>query len=249
MSQAANSIQRVAANRGEFDARLLIDTAKGPRRLADVIEPWQERDEAALEPSIQAVIGNRREGVRMRAYLERARGHDKTGFCARTAIRALAGRKAPGSAVWVASDRDQAALGREAINRLLTFNEVLRKFIDCQKDKVTFKNGSQLDIISSDAGSAYGRLDDLIVVDEITNWKDNAQPLWEAMISTAPKRNALVLVISNAGYQDGWQWKIREAARTSPEWLFSRLEGPVASWITPAQLDEQRRFLATGHAP
>lgn len=246
MNQATiNSVQRVAADRQLFNKRILIDTSKGPRCLAEVLEPWQEADEAAIEPSIQAIINGdtSNENVKRRVYLERPRGHDKTSAIARVAIRTLAARKAPGSGVWVASDRDQAALGREAIRRLLTFNPPLQKFIDAQRDKIVFENGSQLDIISSDAGSAYGRLDDLIIADEITHWKENAEPLWQALYSTAPKRNSLVFIIANSGYMDTWPWRIREAARQSPDWIFSRLEGVKASWITAKTLEEQRRFL------
>jgi hypothetical protein len=52
-----------------------------------------------------------------------------------------------------------------------------------------------------------------------------------------------MVVISNAGFADSWQWGVREAARTDPAWIFSRLDGPVASWITPARLAEQARML------
>jgi len=42
---------------------------------------------------------------------------------------------------------------------------------------------------------------------------------------------------------DSWQWGVREAARTDEAWIFSRLEGPRASWITPERLAEQKRML------
>ena len=37
--------------------------------------------------------------------------------------------------------------------------------------------------------------------------------------------------------------QVREAARTAKDWYFSRLDGPVASWISEKLLDEQRRML------
>jgi hypothetical protein len=42
----------------------------------------------------------------------------------------------------------------------------------------------------------------------------------------------------------GWQWRVREAARTGRgQWYFSRLDGPRATWIIPATLTEQARVL------
>ena len=52
-----------------------------------------------------------------------------------------------------------------------------------------------------------------------------------------------MVVISNAGFVDSWQWTVREAARTDPAWQFSRLDGPRASWLTAERLAEQRRML------
>ena len=56
-----------------------------------------------------------------------------------------------------------------------------------------------------------------------------------------------MFVISNAGFigdgDDAWQWKVREVARTDEAWIFSRLDGPVASWITSDRIEELRRQL------
>ena len=92
-------------------------------------------------------------------------------------------------------------------------------------------------------GSSYGLLVDFIICDELVHWSGDGS-LWHSIISTAAKRsNCLLVVISNAGFADSWQWDVRESARTDPAWLFSRLDGPQASWITPARLEEQRRML------
>lgn len=116
-----------------------------------------------------------------------------------------------------------------------------------QRDRVVNDHtGSALIILSADADSSYGLTPDAIVIDELTHWPDSGAALWESLFSAAAKRsNCLLTIISNAGTGEGqsWQWKIREAARTDEAWYFSRLDGPVASWISPLHLAEQRRML------
>jgi phage terminase large subunit-like protein len=97
-------------------------------------------------------------------------------------------------------------------------------------------------MLSADAATSYGITPHFVVVDELTHWP--ARDLWDSLLSSAAKREScLMLVISNAGYGDSWQWHTREAIRTDPDWYFSRLDGPCASWITPKRLAEQRRLL------
>jgi hypothetical protein len=67
--------------------------------------------------------------------------------------------------------------------------------------------------------------------------------VWQAQFSAAAKKSTCMLVIiSNAGngIDASWQWQVREMAKVSENWYFSRLEGPVASWLSPAFLEEQR---------
>src|SRR4029079_7334903 len=81
------------------------------------------------------------------------------------------------------------------------------------------------------------------ICDELVHWEGDGS-LWHSLISSAAKRsNCLLVVITNAGFIDSWQWEVREAARTDEAWTFSRLDGPQASWMTPARLAEQRRML------
>jgi hypothetical protein len=103
--------------------------------------------------------------------------------------------------------------------------------------------GSKLEIFTSDVGSSYGILPDLIIADELVHWEGDGS-LWHSLISSAAKRSScLLVVISNAGMAETWQWNVREAARTDQSWYFSRLNGPQASWLTTARLEEQRRML------
>jgi hypothetical protein len=103
--------------------------------------------------------------------------------------------------------------------------------------------GGVLNIEASQIGSSFGTLGSLYVADELCHWPDNSEGLWHSIISSAAKRSdALLLTITNAGYCQSWQHRVREVARVDENWLFSRMEGHP-SWIPQSTLDEQRRML------
>jgi len=226
--------------------RLLIDTTDGPRLLVDVADSWQLADFDAMDPAWRRSMGQRDAPARMLGYWERPRGHDKTGSAAVATLAALVGAPRQIAGCWVAASKEQAQLGRHAIDRLVSINDLLSSVIDVQEFKIVNKStGSWLDILASDSNTTFGRTDDFCIVDELTNWPDRGEAVWQTIWSTIPKRGALLLIIANAGVGAGvsWQWRIREAARTGARWYFSTLDGPQASWITPDDLEEQRRML------
>src|SRR5262249_55399074 len=104
--------------------------------------------------------------------------------------------------------------------------------------------GSELTIMSSDVASSYGLLLDFCIADEISLCPK--RDLFDSLLSSAPKRaSCLFLCIGNSGFRESWQWGLREQVRVDPDWYYSRLDGCCASWISPQQLDEQRRLLPT----
>lgn len=241
---------RYAADPSAFRADLLVDVDGVARRFGDVMDPWQRADFAALDPGLQRCNGRKpNDDARMRAYLERSRGHSKTTDLAVTCCWALAFSTRPIRGYAFAADRDQAKLLRDAMATVCRLNPWLGEILTVEAHSVTNKatghpgNGATLTIEASDVGSSYGILPDLIIADELCHWQGDGS-LWHSLISSAAKRNnCLLVVISNAGFVDSWQWNARESARTDPAWYFSRLDGPVASWLTPARLEEQRRML------
>jgi phage terminase large subunit-like protein len=154
-------------------------------------------------------------------------------FASRRALRGYA----------AAADRDQARLLRDAVDTLARLNPWLAAILKVDQWKITnTRTGSTLEIISSDAPTSYGLTPDFIIADEVVHWL--RRDLWDSLISAAAKRaRCMVVVISNAGYGESWQWAAREAVRQDPAWFFSRLDGPAASWITADRLAEQRRLL------
>lgn len=243
------TFRRYAAEPAAFRAELLIDVDGVARKFGMVMDPWQRDDFARLDPALKRAVGRSKAKARMRAYLERPRGHSKTHDLAVTACWALSFANRPVRIYAFAADRDQAALLRDAMETIIRLNPWLAQVIDPQRNSVVNiaaghpGEGGRLDIYTSDVGSSYGILPDLLICDELCHWTGDGG-LWHSLISSAAKRSdCLMVVISNAGFADSWQWTVRESARVDPAWLFSRIEGPQASWLTPARLAEQRRML------
>ncbi len=231
-----------ATDPAAFRSQLLIDCDGTPTPFGAVIDPWQSEDFKALDAGWQRVAGLRSDASVIRAYLERARGHSKTTDFAVMVLWVLFASKAVIQGVAAAADKDQAKLLANQAAQVLSHNPWLSEQIEVNRYEIKNKRtGSRLDILASDAGSSYGLTPDFVIIDELTHWKK--RDMWDSLISSAAKRhNCMVVVISNAGVGKGisWQWDAREACRTSENWYFKRQEGPVASWITPERLKEQR---------
>lgn len=212
--------------------------------MADRMDDWQRADFEALDPAWRAVAGESgASDCRRRAWLERPRGHSKTNDIATMAAWALFASRWPIRGVVAAADQDQARLLADAMLRLCRLNPWLGRLLDVQRDRVRNKHTeAELRIITSDAATSYGLTPDFVICDELAHWRK--RDLWDSLFSAAAKRErCLLLVISNAGFVDSWQWSLRENVRADEAWHFSRLDGPRASWISAEQLDEQRRLL------
>jgi len=246
---SANAFHSYAADPAAFRANLLVDVDGHPRRFGDVMDRWQRDDFRAMDPALMKCNGRSNRPATMRHYRERGRGHSKTTDLAVTCCWALAFSARPIRGFCYAADRDQAAILKQSIHTLVRLNPWLGGILSVEAHRVVNNArghpgaGGTLAIEASDVGSSYGILPDLIIADELVHWQ-SAPALWHSLISSAAKRsNCLLVVISNAGFADSWQWTVREVARTDPDWHFSRLDGPKASWLSAARLAEQRRML------
>jgi phage terminase large subunit-like protein len=235
---------KLQADPDAFRQALVIDTDAGPRPLGECVDPWQKQDFQSLDSGWQRTVqGAEKKATYQRGWLERPRGHSKSADLATMAAWALFASRRRLSGVGAAGDQDQARLLRDAISRLLFLNPWLAKLLQVQEFKVRNPvTDSALEIISSDAPTSYGLTPDFVICDEVVHWR--SRDLWDSLISSAAKRSTcMFVVISNAGLSDDWQWKTREVIRKDKHWYFSRLEGPVASWITKDRLEEQERLL------
>ncbi|MFV0442376.1 MAG: terminase large subunit domain-containing protein [Planctomycetaceae bacterium] len=229
----------------EFRQLLLLDQ-RPLSPLRDVLQSWQLADLAALDAAWSRVAGRMTSASARairRSYIERPRGHSKTTDISVQILWILLSARRRLSGLAAAADRDQAGLIRRAMQRLADANPEFCRDLKFVEHAVTNpETGSQLEIISSDVQSSYGALPDFVVCDELCHWKEEG--LWHSLLSSAAKKPDCVLaVLTNAGVGRGWQWRLREHARTSTDWYYSSLQGPHAPWITDDSLAEQRALL------
>jgi phage terminase large subunit-like protein len=230
-----------------FRSKLIID-ADGMRK-AFTPDRWQDADFRAMDAGWLRCAG--RGGAseaKLRHWLERPRGHAKSADLAVMCAWCLLFGMRPLKIIGAAGDKDQAGLLRAAIETLARLNPWVAAVLQIDNWRITnSKTGAELEIISSDAATSFGALPDAVICDEVCHWPEGrGEALWESLLSAAAKRrDCMCVVISNAGWTQSWQWKLREKVRIDPAWHFSRLEAPVASWITRERLAEQERLLPT----
>jgi len=202
------------------------------RPFGEVVEPWQAEDFRALD-----------DPRHRHAYMERPRGHSKTGDLGTEAVTELVlGR--PGSQLYcAAADEDQAALLHADVRGKFERSPILRPLVKVTRRDITVKaTGSRLTVLAADAPSAYGLRPDWIAVDELAEWR--RRELWDSLwTATGKRRSCRMLVISTAGWdRTGIAWEVRQIAEREGNWYFSP-RGQCASWIDPAWLEQQRRTL------
>jgi hypothetical protein len=201
--------------------------------FGEAIEAWQADDFAALDS-----------GQFRHAYLERPRGHSKTGDVGTEAVAELL-LGPPGQQLYcAAADEDQARLLFEDVAGKFRRNPLLRPAVRItQREIVVPATGSRLRVLASDAPTAYGLRPDWIAVDELAEWR--RRELWDSLWTATGKRpNCRMVVITTAGVPGVSEiaWEVREIAQREPDWFFSA-RPQCAGWIRPEWLEQQRRTL------
>ena len=238
-------LTKMANDPAIYRQHLLIDRHGQAVPLGDVLDSWQKQDFEAIDGGWLRAMGRPAESGYSRAWLERCRGGSKTADLAVMVAYALAFAARPIRGIAAAADADQAALLRQAIERLLRLNGWLQEALTCRQWKVeNFRTGSDLTIISSDAPTSYGFLIDFAICDELCHWQEGrGEELFGSVFSAmAKRRDALLVCAGNAGWMETWQARVRETVRDDPDWYFHAVCEP-ASWISPKHIEEQRRLL------
>jgi hypothetical protein len=207
------------------------------------------RDEWITDELLGPVFETKPDGSPMFSlvYLELSRGSWKTGGAAAVALTEAV--LEPGTDVVIAAgDLDQAKIALEQVDGYLARSDRLSALFTSRGDERHCDGGSRVRVISSDAPTAWGlggtHRRFRVICDELTVWAREA--LWEALVSATGKvSDAQTIVLSNAGFDAGrsWQWRVREAARTQPWGYLFTADGPVASWVTAAWVEQQRALL------
>ena len=181
------------------------------------LDHWQER-------IVRRIYGPRHpngDRIIKTVVLLLPRGNRKTSLSAALALLHTIGpeRVPGGEAIFAAGDRTQASIGfREAANivredkRLIAATTIYDAHNSAKKI-VLDRDGSFLEIVSSDGKRQHGRTPGFVLADELHIWQGG--DLWEALTSGLDKSdNSLLVVATTAGRgQENIAWKQIDDAR------------------------------------
>ena len=229
----------------------LINCAGDPQYFGNVAEDWQVNLIKSLAPAIETIagIGDGKPPYR-KFWITLPRGSDKTSLCARLCNWLMAFSKRRVNGVVAASSRDQALILADAMRHEADLNPWFRDLIDYQQHRVLGQVSSdsglpqnQMQIISAESAGYYGHMSDFIICDELTVWSN--EELWHSLISTQPKRQAIIIALSNAGWKNTWQWTVHEMVAGTDDWFLHEPTGPdaIAGWIDRRDVEEQQKIL------
>jgi Terminase large subunit, ATPase domain len=212
-------------------------------------ETWGEAATELQWADAAAVLA--REPEARRFWLGRTRGFSKTTDCAGyTVAAALGGLIPPGEKGFcAAADRDQAALVSEAVRGFIRRTDELHGVVLVERNVIKFPTVDvTVEVLSSDAPSAWGRRGWWWTVDEISSWPDtpSSHEFYDALSTAWPKvPGCRVIVISTAGSPQHFSRKEFELAETEDAWRLSDSHD-VAPWIDAATIRGEQRRLSEG---
>jgi phage terminase large subunit-like protein len=160
----------------------------------------------------------------------------------------LTGYFPPASRSYVfAVDRDQARIVVDLFNGWIARTPALASMFKVSNYKIECKsNGSTVEVIGSDSGSAFGLLcDGVMVVDEFAQFPltANSDRLWEAVLSTVLKvPTCRLITMTTPGAPGHPSARVWQDAVRSKLWWTQQVKGPLP-WLDPTELDEMRTSL------
>jgi hypothetical protein len=204
--------------------------------------PWAARAEQIQWDDARAILD--RTGESRYHFLTRARGRSKTTDLAGITVAVMLTQATPGDELYAtAADKAQGRLLLESM-RGFAQRSGLAHLFRFDQYKVTTWAGVVLEILGADVPGSYGLKPGFLVVDEIAQWPNTALAAerFEALLSSMPKRNGRMVLLTTAGDPAHWSYGIRDHAMTSRGWRLHEVPGP-APWVDPVQLEDQRQLL------
>lgn len=218
-----------------------IDAKPEPKPYRELAEPWQWGLAQRLEPCFSAVAGITGKPKLLNYWLTLPKGHDKSSLIGRMMSWALAFTKVPFNGYVAAADKEQAGYLAEAMQVETSLNPWLRTRLQFSNWVVKGMSNSRMTILAADAAGSQGIRPDIIIFDEIVHC---AKPdLFHHILSGAEKRQAIVIVITNAGIKFSWQWDAKEQAKNSSFWYVYEAPGPMASWMSQERIADLSKMI------
>jgi hypothetical protein len=149
-----------------------------------------------------------------------------------------------------AFDKDQAHVIFNSTKKAFERSAGLRPLVKIYKDVIERIDGNGIyKVIASESAGAHGQNPSCVLWDEL--WSQGGYDLWEALTHSPARENPFHFVTTYAGYQARsgnplWDLYSRGMRNDDPrQYTFWRsgADANVASWVTPAYLESQRRRL------
>lgn len=235
----AEILKRMAGDLMVFLSVLIVPTAHGPRRAIDVLAPFQIERFRGLAPALVAVAKGEIPALR-KFFWEATKGASKDSDLAVCVVWLLAFSPRMLTIQVAAADADQADELRKAAKQLLQLNPWLADAVKIQNWRIINERAeSACDIIAADVAGSHGARPDLLICNELSH-VTKREFIENLMDNAAKVPSGVVIIATNAGIRDSWQWVWRENARTSPLWCFHKFDRP-APWLDPLDIEEARR--------
>ncbi len=232
-------LHEMAGSPAAFRDALLVPTGRGEFRFADIQADFQREAFASLDPALIAIARGEQPPIG-RHWWERTKGGSKDTDLAMCCLWLLAFTTRPLTIQIGAADQDQADELRKAAKGILHCNEWLGQAVKVNNwEMVCQRTYSTCEIVAADITGSHGARPDVLILNELTHIAK--REFAENLLDNAAKiPRSLVVVATNAGVLDSWQYAWRELARTSARWMFHKYDKP-APWLDPAEMDEARR--------
>lgn len=231
--------QAIATDPAAFQEEIIIPGVDGAARFGDIMADFQRERFAAINPALIAVANGDKPEIG-RHWWEATKGCAKDSDLAVCLLWLLAFTRRPLVCQVGAADQDQADELRLAAKAIIGLNPWLAEAVLIQASEIVCRRTeSRCSIIAADVAGSHGARPDVLIINELShitrreaaeNWRDNA----------AKVNRGLVVIATNAGYENSWQFAWREEARTSARWSFHQWAEP-SPWIDPEEVAESER--------
>lgn len=236
---AHNALTQFAADPVLFAKSLWIPSAQGRQKFGACMADFQEvrfRDKA---PALLAVARGE-EPPCNRFWDEATKGGSKDSDLAVCVLWLLVFSARRLKMQVGADDRDQANELQDAAEAIIRENEWLGDILVIERYVIKNpKTKSSCEIVAADIRGAHGSRPDVVIINELSHI--GKQQFAETMFDNASKiPRCLVMVATNAGFQNTWQWRWRETFRVDPRWKFNIWNRP-SPWLSERDIEEASR--------
>lgn len=220
----------------KFFEDLVIPSALGPKRFGGCMTDFQADTFRILSPCLLAVANGDKPPIG-KHWIERSKGSSKDSDLTCALLWLLAFGKQPLTMQIAAADKDQAGEMLKCARDILRLNPWLSARIECLAWKLLCKaTNSECEILATDIHGSHGARPDVLVANELSHVVKR-EAIENLMDNATKKPNGLVLIASNAGQVDSWQYGWRKIAENSDRWKMHVYSQP-AEWMAPEDLAE-----------